>query len=216
MKQLLIFVSVIIISLIAFGKYQQYKRFNSTETKYVINKNVDLNYHNKEIVMHYFDAVEEVNTYVSTQWTANKIDVIKPENDNNSTKTAVAEYAKKLAKVKYYESVLEQSKVLKQKGLSNDDIKIVEQKGMTLDAYKNSLNQSKIRSMFNPLNTLRAGDKNTLVYEVQKLLTQKGYDIPIDGVYKQMTSEALKAFEEKNKLFPDGKLDVLTLDALME
>ena len=216
MKQILIGVSVIIIALIAFGKYQQYKRFNSTQTKHVISESIDLNYHNQELVMNYYEAVELLNTYVSTQWSANKIDVIKPKKDNNRTKIAVGEYARKLAKVNYYESLLEQSKVLKKKGLSNGEIKLIEDKGVTYKSYQKSLNQNKIKSMFNPTNSLSLGEKSAFVYEVQKLLTQKGYDIPVDGVFEKITSEALRVFEEKNQLYADGKLDVITLDLLLQ
>ncbi len=216
MKQILISVSIIIIALIAFGKYQQYERFNSTETKHAISETIDLNYHNQELVMNYYESVEVLNTYVSTQWNANKIDVIKPQKDNNPTKIAVVEYARKLAKVNYYESLLEQSKELKTKGLSNNEIKLIEQKGITFEAYQKSLSQNKIKSMFNPSYSLKLGEKSAFIYEIQKLLTQKGYDIPLDGVFEKMTTEALKAFEGKNQLFADGKLDVITLDLLLQ
>ncbi len=216
MKQILISVSVIIIALVAFGKYQQYKRFHSTETKHIISKTIDLNYHNKAIVMNYYDAVEALNTYVSTQWNANKIDVIKPQKDNSLTKLSVAEYARKLAKVNYYESLLEQSNNLKAKGLSNEEIKLIEEKGMSFEAYQKSLAKNKIKSMFNPAYSIALGEKSAFVYEIQKLLTQKGHNIPVDGVFEKITSEAVKVFEEKNQLFADGKLDVITLDLLLQ
>ena len=66
-----------------------------------------------------------------------------------------------------------------------------------------------------PKNTLFYGEKSAFVYELQKLLTKKGFDIPVDGVYQNITSDALKSFEEKNNLFPDGKVDLMTLKALL-
>ncbi len=216
MKKILISVSIIIIALIAFGKYQQYKRFNSTETKYVVSKSADINYHNQEMVMNYYDAVEALNTYVSTQWNANEIDVIKPTEDDGFTRMKVAEYARKLATVKYYETLLKQSKLLKKNGLSNEEIKFIEQKGITFEAYQKTLKKNKIKSLFNPSQSIGLGEKSAFIYEVQKLLIKKGYNIPLDGVFEKITSEAVKDFEEKNKLYADGVLDIFTLDFLLQ
>ena len=41
-------------------------------------------------------------------------------------------------------------------------------------------------------------------------------EVRVDGLYKIETLNAIKAFEEKNNLFEDGLLDVLTLDALFK
>ncbi|MEJ6792525.1 MAG: peptidoglycan-binding domain-containing protein [Lacinutrix sp.] len=54
------------------------------------------------------------------------------------------------------------------------------------------------------------------MFELQKLLVKKGYSIPVDGVYESITSEALKSFEKKNNLYPDGKIDIMTLKALLD
>lgn len=55
-----------------------------------------------------------------------------------------------------------------------------------------------------------------MVYELQKLLIAKGYGIPLDGVFKTATLEALRAFEVSKNLYPDGRLDALTLSFLLE
>jgi len=34
-------------------------------------------------------------------------------------------------------------------------------------------------------------------------------------MYKTITMDAVKNFEEKHNLFPDGKMDILTLNALL-
>jgi peptidoglycan hydrolase-like protein with peptidoglycan-binding domain len=60
------------------------------------------------------------------------------------------------------------------------------------------------------------GDKSALIFEIQKQLNQNGFEVKIDGVYKLETLNAIKNFEEKNNLFIDGVLDVLTLDVLFE
>ena len=45
---------------------------------------------------------------------------------------------------------------------------------------------------------------------------EKGYEIPIDGLFRDITFNAVRVFEEKNGLFPDGKIDMLTLEYLVQ
>ena len=46
-------------------------------------------------------------------------------------------------------------------------------------------------------------------------MVKKGFAIPSDGIFKEITENALKNFQEKNKLFPNGKIDLITLDYLL-
>jgi peptidoglycan hydrolase-like protein with peptidoglycan-binding domain len=47
-------------------------------------------------------------------------------------------------------------------------------------------------------------------------LVELDYNIEIDGVYRIETLNAIKAFEEKNNLLPDGLIDVLTLELMFK
>lgn len=216
MKQLIILLLLIIVFIIGFGKYNQYKRYNSPEVNYKIDKSLDLEYYNQEMVMNYNNAIEDLNSFVMMQWTANNIDVRTPEDDNAQTKLAVAKYAKKLGDIKYFESKLEKSASLKSNGLSNKEIKFLEETGSDLKTYKKQLKINKIKSLFNADEKLTYGHKSPLIFEVQKKLVANGIDLTIDGFYKTETLDAIKLFEEKNNLFADGNLDVLTLDALFD
>ena len=216
MKQLIILLLLIITFIIGFGKYNQYKRYNAPNVDYKTEKTLDLEYHNQDLVINYYKAIEDLNGYVMTQWTANSIDVRTPENDDEETKLAVTKYAEKLATINYYETKLEKSFNLKEKGLSNTEVKYLEETGTDLKSYNNLLAINKIKSMFNANEKLVYGQKSALIYEVQKRLSAKGFKIVLDGVYQIETLHAIKAFEEKNNLFADGSLDVLTLDALFE
>ena len=216
MKQLIIFLLLIIAFLIGYGKYSQYKRYNSPNVDYKTDKKIDFQYHNQELVLKYYKAKEDVNSYVMTQWSVNSIDVRTPESDNEETKLAVSKYSDKLATLKYYENKLEESASLKQKGLSNKEIKFLEESGLNLKSYNKDIAVSKIKSMFNANEKMFYGQKSALIYEVQKTLKNKGFEIVLDGVYKIETLNALKDFEEKNNLFADGILDILTLDALFD
>jgi len=196
MKQLIIFLLIIIVALIGYGKYSQYQRYNSPGSDYQKNNKIDLNYHNQEVLISYNTAIESLNSYVAIQWSANDIDVRTPEDDDNETKVAVAGYAKKMATVKYYEAILEQSSLLKEKGVSNDEIKFLEENGLDTETHKKAIKTQLIKSMFDP--------------------SKNGFDIKVDGIYLEETSDAIKDFEEKNKLFADGKLDALTVDLLIQ
>ncbi|MCI2228225.1 peptidoglycan-binding protein [Polaribacter sp. MSW13] len=214
MKQIIIFLLLIIAFFIGFGKYHQYKRYNSPAVNYTTNKTLDSQYYDQELVINYHKAIEELNSFVMMQWTVNGIDVRTPEDDNEQTKLAVKKYAKKLASIKYFETKLENSASLKNKGLSNKEIQFLEKTGTNLASYNKAQNATKIKSMFDVKEKMFYGQKSALVYEVQKKLVANGLNIKADGIYKVETLNAIKTFEEKNNLFADGILDILTLDAL--
>ncbi|MEO9570280.1 MAG: peptidoglycan-binding domain-containing protein [Polaribacter sp.] len=216
MKQLIIILLLIIAFLIGYGKYSQYKRYNSPNVDYKTDKKLDYDYHNQELVLNYFTAIENINSYVKTQWSANSIDVRAPENDDDETKLAVSNYSKKLATLKYYETKLENSATLKDNGLSNKEIQFLEKTGTNLQDYKKTIATNKIKSMFKANKKMIYGQKSALIFEIQKKLNNKGFQIVLDGVYKIETLNAIKDFEEKNNLLADGVLDVLTLDVLFD
>lgn len=216
MKQIIIFLLIIIALLIGYGKYSQYQRYSSPEVNYVTDKNIDVSYHNQELVMNYYEAVEALDRYVMLQWSANEIDVRTPENDDIETKVAVENYAKKLAKVHFYEAILENSNNLKEKGLDNKEIKFIENEGIDFKTYKRKLKYEKIKNLFNSDVKLYNGEKNAIIYEVQKELNRKGDSVTVDGVYRFETLNAIKDFEKKNNLLADGYLDDLTLEMIFE
>jgi hypothetical protein len=216
MKQIIIFLLVIILAIIGYGQYKQYQRFSLKNYEYDISDNLDLNYHNKSVLYKYYEAVEGVNTFIGSQWSANRIDVRNPKDDDAETKIAMETYTKKIAKAKYYEAQLIKSKTLKDRGLTNNDIKLLEDKGITLKDLQKAEVESKIKTMFNNNADLRLGERSAFVYEIQKLLVNKGFDVTVDGVYQSKTHNAILYFEAKNNLFPDGNIDLLTLEALLK
>ncbi len=216
MKQIIIVLLIIIAALIGYGKYSQYKRYNSPELDYKSTKNIDLNYHDQEVVMNYYSAIESLNSYIAMQWSANEIDVRTPEDDDSETKIAVEGYSKILAKVKYYEALLEKSATNKEMGLSNIEIKSIENRGIDIETLENEAKIDLIKSMFDPSTAIKTRDESAFIYEVQKKLVKNGFNIRVDGIYWQETSDAIKAFEEKHQLFADGQLDAITVDLLIK
>ncbi|MCB4807122.1 peptidoglycan-binding protein [Tamlana sp. 62-3] len=220
MKKILITILVVIIAIFGYNEYKDYKRFHPKTSNYKTSENIDLDYYNKTIVHNYFNAVENLNGYVLMQWSANEIDVKSPENDNKETEYAVNQYREKLAKVKYFEALLKQSKKLKNQGFNNADVQNFELKGLSVEAYNKKLNAEKYKnrlmSSIPKENLNYGGGGNAFVYEVQKLLVKKGYNIPLDGIFKSETRNAIIDFETKHNLFPDGQIDEYTLEALLE
>ena len=217
MKQIIIFLLVIILLLIGYSQYKQYKRFTPPEYEYIKNESIDLNYHDKSLLLDYYKAIEHLNGYVITQWSTNDFDVRNPGDDDEDIQAAVAVYNDKLGLVKYYEDQLVKSKNLKQKGLNNADIMLLEKKGITQDDLEKAESNKNIVALFkNNISQLRLGQRNAFVYELQKLLVKRGFEIPTDGVYAEITQDAVRNFEESKGLFPDGNIDILTLEALLK
>jgi len=223
MKQIIIFLLVIIVLMIAFGQYKQYKRFSFSEYQYKASENIDLNYHDRPFLLDYYQAIENLNGYAIMQWSTEGIDVRNLGDDDKEIEAATVIYNEKFGKVKFYEDQLVKSTNLKQQGMTNTDIKFLETNGISLEDYstqaKPKASKDLLRSMFDnerSKNRLRLGSRSAFINEIQKLLTSKGYDIPIDGVFKNVTADAIMIFEEKNGLFPDGNLDALTLEALIK
>jgi hypothetical protein len=219
MKKILLFILAVIVLIFAYSEYKEYQRFHPKNANIEISKTIDLEYHNQESVSNYYNALEVANNFMQMQWSTNQIDVRSPVKDNEETAFAVSEYGKKVANVNYYKTILERSKTLKTKGLTNEDIKFFESKGVSITDYnkaESKLKQKQLLLKMMPEKDLRSNQNSPFIYEIQKLLIKKGYKIPLDGVYKNITSDALKSFEEKNNLYPDGKIDVITLEALMD
>lgn len=202
MKQIIIFLLIVIIGLIGWGQYKKYKRFSLSEYEYKIPEGLE-NSSDKDLLLDYFQAVEAVNGYVITQWSAHRIDVRNPKKENAETKAAVTEYRNKLANVKYFEQQLLNPEKIIEPEVNSDAEK------------KKELIRAQFFSNTNA-NALRIGDQNALVFEIQRILIEKGDTIKHDGLFRTETFNALKSFEEKNGLFPDGKLDAITLEYLLK
>ena len=217
MKQLIIFLLVIILGIISYGQYKKHERFSLENYEYNKSDKIDNNYHDKILVYNYYQAIEDVNNYIISKWSANNIDVRNPKKDNAQTQLALKKYTEKLGHLKYIESVLEASKALKDKGLSNNEIKHIEQEGVTLEDFKRAKEKEKLIALFKASEKIKLGSKSPMVYQIQKLLLKQGYDyVLLDGLYAKITAKAVKAFETKHNLYADGIMDIMTFEALIK
>jgi hypothetical protein len=217
MKQIIIFLLLIIVGILGYNTYSKYKRFNPPGSTYQTPVNIDLNYYDQEVVADYHQAVAKVNGHVAQMWSFHSIDVRAPKKDNEATKAAVATYEELMAKLKGLEAKLQESARLKEEGMNNVQI---EAKELGLDTAKASL-KSKKEMLLGWLETAPAdfefgiGSEGPLVYELQGILIKMGYKIEHDGIFRLATSSAVEAFETKNGFYADGRMDPLTAYALL-
>ena len=202
MKQIIIFLLLVIVGILGYSMYSKYQRFSLKNYAYEVPSDLAVEKADKGLALDYYQAVEAVNGYVITQWSSNKVDVRNPKKDNEETLAAVAQYRKLLANVAYYEDLIRKPGEEEKPVVKSEDPK-----------------KNLIRKTFyaNPkAYELRLGERSAMVYEVQRMLISKGDSIQHDGLFRAETFNALKSFEERNALFPDGKLDAITLEYLMQ
>ena len=172
MKKILITILIVIILIFAYNQYKDYKRFHPNVSHYVISEKADKNYFDQTLVYDYLEAIEMLNGYMIMQWSANEIDVRNPEDDDRQTEYAVNIYNKKLAKVKYFEGILEQSTQLKETGLSNKDVRFLLEQGISEQEYNERIKAEKFKSMLHdniPQGVLTVGQRSAFIFEIQKL-----------------------------------------------
>lgn len=218
MKKIIIVLLSIILLILGFNLYTKYKRFHSPGTDYVSNQKIDSNYYNQATLLNYYQAIEDANGYVRMAWATESIDVRNPDDDDDDTKAATAIYNKKLGTIKFYEDKLVQSAKMKSEGLNDNDVKLFEESSYKSKDYNEFIKRKFLMDTFksNPEKySLKVGDYSSFIYELQKILVKKGHNIPIDGLFRNITFDAVYAFEKKNGLFPDGKIDAVTLNYLL-
>ena len=218
MKQIIIALLIVILLILGFNTYHNYKRFHSPGSDYVSRQKIDLNYYDKTTLQNYYQAIEDVNDYVRAAWTNDDVDVRNPDDNDDDTKAVVLGYTKKLGIVKLYEDKLVQSAKMKSEGLKDKDVIAFEESGFKASDYNEFIKRKFLMETFqsNPEKySLKIGDFNSFIFELQKILVKKGYNIPVDGLFKDTTLKAIGAFEQKNGLFADGKVDAVTLDYLL-
>lgn len=201
---------VVVLLFIAWAtiKYFDYKRFDPpTSYHYQINETIDINYHDQLKVQQYIENVYRMSSFANEQWYNYEIDVRFPDLENPQSILANKVYQTTMSNTVYLEKVLKQSAELKTKGLDNTAIKIIEETGQTVEAYKLSKLYPKVE--------LKDGDDGQDVLAIQKILNAVGYEIPETGLYSTITKEAVIDYQTKNNIFPTGIVGQQTLHLLL-
>jgi len=201
MKRVFAFLILVLLGVIVFFQFKNYRKFSTPNAyDYTINtKEVDINYHDQKAVIEYFETATRLGNYAREQWLNYDVDVLFPEKDNIQSVNASTTYQKMLSRIKFLETRLIYSQKMKTQGFSNDAIAYIEKHGISEKQYAiHSIMEGK---------TFRKGDKDAVIWEVQKLIHQKGNPIQIDGLYNEETEAAIKKIQAEKQVFPSGVLD---------
>lgn len=210
MKRIVIFLFLFFLGSLTFFQYQKYRKFSYPNPyDYVINvQEIDINYHEPALVKEYFETATHLGNFAREQWSNYGIDVLSADIEIPQAKNAAHTYQTMLARVKFLETKLIHSKKLKQQGFDNEAIAYIEKNGISEKNY------TLHKLMANK--TFRKGDKDRVIWEIQKLISQKWQPIQIDGFFSDETEQAIKKIQQEKQSYPSGIIDHEFLKLLLE
>ncbi len=200
MKRLIILFFVIATAFLLYFQYVKYRKFSPpNHYDYDINtKEIDVNYYDQDKVSEYFEKATTIGNFAREQWYNYEIDVLSPENSPHA-QNAAKQYQMLLARVKFLEAKLINAQKLKSQGFDNEAIKTIEEKQIAPANYR-------VFALIGG-NTFKKGDKNKVIWEVQKIINEKGQKIQIDGFFSDETELAIKKIQEQAQTYPSGVID---------
>lgn len=112
----------------------------------------------------------------------------------------------RLAKYKVLATVATGTTAMSSRGrLSNPAVMLVADREVIKGFQARDEIVSTIRKeITHPLPTLNFGDSGVSVRVLQRLLISNGYAVRIDGTFGALTEAAVKAFQNRRNVFPDG------------
>jgi hypothetical protein len=209
MKKLLAIIFIIGIPLLVFFQYQNYRRFHPpVNYEHPISDSIDVNYHDQALVKEYFTNAVELGAFARDQWFNHDIDVRFPDANNTAAKNAAKYYNMLASRTKMLEKKLKQSWIYKMENYSNEEIILIE-KGANPDFIKYHVDREDFIG-------LGRGDNGQAVWDLQKILNSKGFNMPVDGTFGIETENSLKAFQDSLNIFSSGILDEETFEVLFK
>ncbi|MEO0897414.1 MAG: peptidoglycan-binding domain-containing protein [Bacteroidota bacterium] len=207
MKNLFYLVIIICLPLIAFFQFQNWRKFNPpSEYTEAISAEIDPNYHDQDLLLSYYENLQNAATYARYCWKEFRVDVKSEQPHSPKHETYIKTYNQYLTQAQLAKQKLTLSAQLKARGFSNENIKSIEENGELVPAsIQNSMLNKTIA---------KEGDRNALIFDVQKKLVERGYEMPLDGFFKTETLDALIKFQTESGIFPSGEIDTETLKKL--
>ncbi|MCS7074874.1 MAG: peptidoglycan-binding protein [Bacteroidia bacterium] len=213
MRKLLIILIAVIVLQFAIRQLIAWRRFEQLPYRKSPSTQVDSQFYNPGELRRYYALIEEQNSFVRGLYFYDGIDVLHPDPDEKEEISYAKQYQERQAEIQYLENRLLLSRKYRDAGYTSTEIKQMLEMGISPSGYL----LSKILRSTAPGFVLKQGEKNSsVVWEVQKILTEKGYMIPIDGVFGIETYEAIRDFQKKNRLFPSGVIDEFLLYNLFQ
>ena len=208
MKRLALLVLIITLPILTYFQYQKYRRFHPpVDYDYVPHDSIDINYHDPVVLQQYYQNVYEIGNFARRQWRNQGTDIRYPDDDEPEEQAASQYYQQLLSATAWLEGKLVASQKLKDRGFDNEAIATIEREGWSPQHYR-MIQQA-------TLTGLQKGDKGSRVWALQKLLVNRGYEIPIDGIFSVATEEAVKDLQQTTGNYPSGEVDEMLLQAMM-
>ncbi|TRX52385.1 peptidoglycan-binding protein [Fulvivirga sp. M361] len=206
MKRLLMLIITLSLLVIAYFQYENYTRYRPPfDHTYAVNDSIDPNYYDPLLLDQYIKNSYEIGAFARRMWFQKGIDVEYPD-DSEESLQASTHYNHLIASTKRMEKLLIYSGQLKQQGFNNTAIQKIIEMGLAPDNYFFHENDKYLY--------LKLGDQSNAVYEIQKILIEKGYTIPLDGNFGQETENAIKTLQRDFNLYPSGIIDKETITTL--
>ncbi|MEO0471410.1 MAG: peptidoglycan-binding domain-containing protein [Bacteroidota bacterium] len=210
MKRLFYLICIICLPLILWFQWEKYQRFHPPVAyQYEASAAIDAHYHDQEKVAQYQKLILQIEHQARHCWFEEKIDVRHASAEAPGSAPCVERYLSLQQRTQQIEQLLVQSAQWKKQGLTNADIK-------RLEAENISPAELRFIQLTETKTYARLEDRGALVYQIQKRLEDKGYELLVDGLFRQETEDRIKTFQEKEGLFPSGYVDQETLTALMK
>lgn len=206
MKKIFYIVIIVALPVIVFFQYKDYTRFRpEAGYDFVVNKAIDVNYHNQQMVKEYFANAVEIGALARRFWYESEIDIKFPD-ESIQAQNAAALYNQLVARNSFIEAKLLKSAAYKGEGYSNKQVLDLEN---GIDPRTRQLIAQKAKYV-----GLTIGSRGSSVWNMQKQLVSKGYSLPLDGVFMLESDDALKQFQSDNEMYPSGIIDEDTFEAL--
>ncbi len=207
MKKLFLVILIITLPLIGFFQYKNYRRFHPpVDYDYLIADEIDVNYHDQELVDEYYRKAIEIGSFARLNWSNNAIDVRFPDEGNQEAINASKYYNQLISRTKYLEDVLVASAKLKKEYLTNEQVKLIEA-GFSKDEIEWMETKDQLTS-------ISFGEQSEFVWRVQKQLIEKGYEHALDGLFGIDTQNAIISFQQDNNIYSSGLINEQTFELL--
>lgn len=209
MKKLIISIFLILLLLIVFFQFQNFRRLNPpAQYEFAINKEIDVNYYDPIAVKDYFKSAYEIGVFARELWYNERIDVLYPDYSSEQSIDASKVFITMKSKATELEMKLLHSAHLKKQGFANHEIREMDIKGIGPDQYQ-------LEKYYESVH-LKIKDENQSVLQLQMMLNKRGYKIRQDGIFNLETKGAVQQFQKSKGLLPTGIADKRVLIELIK
>ncbi len=213
---LLVFIFLALAGFKAFHHYQMHRRYeNISRFDYFSLDSIDYNYYDQATLRIYLDNCQSLTDIAKTLWLKDGIDVTKTKDAFGEAQSRINRYYRLLRYTQALEGKLIQSQDMKDQGLTNEDIRIILDKDITIGAVESEKDKMAAFEYLKGKNVSGASKPNE-IWELQKLLNANDYNLTINGIYDASTDSALLDFQKENNIYPSHSCDDVTLRKLAE